>query len=168
MDWLQFAVQWLHVLLGIFWFGSVLYGDFILIPAIQTLSLGEQRKFGAAVGQRAAKVIPAVAGLVILLGIIRGTVFGPIKGPNELGTTYGLTWLVALVAAIATFYWGFRVITPAIAKLSEISEADATQSDGSASPRLAVIVADIKRKTLLELIGFVVIFSCMILMRFGL
>jgi uncharacterized membrane protein len=33
MDWLLFVVQWLHVFLGIFWFGAVLYSDFILIPA---------------------------------------------------------------------------------------------------------------------------------------
>jgi uncharacterized membrane protein len=168
MDWLQFAIQWLHVFLGIFWFGSVLYADFILIPAIQTLPFARQREAGGAVGTRAVRVIAPVAGLVILLGIIRGTVFGPIKSLADLGTSYGITWLIALVVAIATFYWGLRVIGRAIEKLNTIAESDAIQPDGRPTPRLVAIIDDIKRKSFLELAGFVVIFTAMILMRFGL
>ncbi len=167
MDWPVFIVQWLHVFFGIFWFGAVLYGDFVLIPAIQTLSLPKQREFGSAVGARAVRVIVPVSGLVILLGIVRGTLFGPVKSLDVLTSTYGLTWLLALVAAIATFFWGYRVITPAVERLNEVEEGEATLPDGTPSPRLAAIIADIKRKTLLELVGFFVIFTCMILMRFG-
>jgi uncharacterized membrane protein len=168
MDWLQFAVQWLHVFLGIFWFGSTLYVDFILIPGLQTLAPGKAREAGAAVGAQAFRIIPAVAGLTILLGVIRGTAFGPIKSIGDLGTTYGITWLVALVAAIATLYWGLRVLTPAVEKLNAVPDSEATQADGTPSPRLAAIIDDIKRKARLELIGFLVIFTAMILMRFGL
>jgi len=167
VDWPVFIVQWLHVFFGIFWFGAVLYGDFVLIPAIQTLSLPKQREFGSAVGARAVRVIVPVSGLVILLGIVRGTLFGPVKSLDVLTSTYGLTWLLALVAAIATFFWGYRVITPAVERLNEVEEGEATLPDGTPSPRLAAIIADIKRKTLLELVGFFVIFTCMILMRFG-
>ena len=115
MDWLQLAVQWLHVFLGVFWFGSTLYVDFVLIPGLQTLTPGKAREAGAAVGAQGVKVILPVAVLTILLGVIRGTVFGPIKSLEALGTIYGITWLVAL-----------------------------------------------------ELIGFFIVFTCMILMRFGL
>jgi len=167
VDWPVFIVQWLHVFFAIFWFGAVLYSDFILIPAIQSLPLPKQREFGSAVGARAVRVILPVSGLVILLGIVRGTLFGPIKSLDVLTSTYGLTWLFALVAAIATFFWGYRVITPAIERLNEVSEGEATLPDGTPSPRLAAIIADIKRKTLLELVGFFLIFTAMILMRFG-
>jgi uncharacterized membrane protein len=168
MDWLQFAVQWLHVFLGIFWFGSTLYVDFVLIPGLQTLPLARQREAGGAIGRRGVKVITPVAGLVILLGIIRGTVFGPIKSLSDVGTTYGITWVIALVAAIATFYWGLRVLTPAIERLNAIAESDSIQPDGKPTARLVTIIDDIKRKSFLELGGFVVIFTAMILMRFGL
>ena len=33
--WGLIIIQWLHVLLGIFWFGSVLYLDFVVIPAVR-------------------------------------------------------------------------------------------------------------------------------------
>ncbi|MFL5779358.1 MAG: hypothetical protein ACJ761_10495 [Chloroflexota bacterium] len=168
MDWLQFGVQWLHVFLGIFWFGAVLYADFILIPAINTLPLGKQREFGSAVGARAARIIPAIAAGVILLGIVRGTLFGPVKSLDFLLTTaYGLTWLVALVAAVSTFTWAKLQIEPAIARLVNVPDAEALTPDGQPTPKLEAIVADVKRKTLLELVGFFVIFTCMILMRFG-
>jgi hypothetical protein len=167
MDWPTFVVQWLHVFLGIFWFGAVLYGDFILIPAITTLSIRTQREIGGAIGPRAARIIEPVAGLVILLGIIRGTVFGPVKTLEFLTTAYGLTWIIALIAPIATFLWGKRVIVPAVERLNAISLDDVVTADGSPTPSFTTAIDRVKRVTLLELIGFFIIFSCMILMRFG-
>jgi len=166
MDWLVFGVQWLHVLLGIFWFGSTLYLDFVLIPALMTLPLGEQRRAGAAIGARAVPIFTGVAVAVIVLGILRGTVFGQIKSLDALGTQYGVTWLVALVAAVATAYWGLRILTPAVKKLYTIPESEAGAAGGQ-SPAIAAAVADIRGKGQIALLGFFVIFTCMILMRFG-
>jgi uncharacterized membrane protein len=168
MDWAQFAVQWLHVFLGIFWFGSTLYISFILIPALNTLSLSRQREVGVALSGRGVRIIEGVAMAVIFLGVIRGTVFGPIKSVDAFQTAYGITWVVALVAAVATFVWGSRVISPALARLNSIDESAALDGQGKPTPRLEAAVADVKRKAGLELLGFVVIFTCMILMRFGL
>ena len=98
MDWGQFVVQWLHVGLGIVWFGTVLYTAIILIPAISRLPLSEQRRVGSLIGEQGFKVIRPVAGAVILLGLIRGTLFGPIKSLDALTSAYGITWL--LVAGV--------------------------------------------------------------------
>lgn len=167
MDWMLFAVQWAHVVLAIFWFGGVLYGDIVLVPALGTLSLPTQRGVGAAIGARANRVVPPVAGLVILLGILRGTVFGQLKSLDALTTTYGITWLVALAFAIGTFMFGLRVIGPSLERLSSISDDEALNPDGSPTPALAALIDRVKRNVLLELVGFLVIFTCMILMRFG-
>ncbi|MFL5681041.1 MAG: hypothetical protein ACJ77B_10620 [Chloroflexota bacterium] len=168
MDWLTAIVQWLHIFLAIFWFGGTLYSDFVLVPALSTLSLPTQREVGGAIGARAIRIIPAVAGGVILLGIIRGTVLGNIKSLADLGTTYGITWLVALIVAIGTFWWGYRVITPAIDALNATDDTAAIGRDGKPTPELAARIDDLKRKIGLELVGFVVILTCMVLMRFGL
>jgi hypothetical protein len=47
---------------------------------------------------------------------------------------------------------------------------DATQvdPDGSPTPELTAAVDRVKRLVTLELLGFLAIFTCMILMRFGL
>ena len=167
MDWLVFVVQWLHVILGVLWFGAVLYADFILIPALNTLPLTTQRAVGAAVGARGTPIIfPAAVG-VILLGIVRGTVFGPIKSLDALATAYGITWLVALALAVGLFVYGLRVLAPSLERLAAIPDAEAITADGSASPALVAALDRVKRAAMLELLLFVAIFTCMILMRVG-
>jgi uncharacterized membrane protein len=167
MDWALFIIQWLHVFFGIFWFGAVLYADFILVPALNTLSLDRQREVAAALGRQVVRVIPIVGGLTILLGIIRGVSFSSINSLDALTTTYGLTWLVALVAAIATYLWGDRVIRPDLQRLSAMPDAEAIGPDGQGTAALSSLTDRIKRNSMLELLGFFVIFTCMILMRLG-
>src|SRR5688572_17193869 len=113
MNWLQFAVQWLHVLLGILWFGYALSMYFLVAPALMELPESQGRITNARLGAIGARVFPFVAVLVVLLGIVRGTVFGPIDSVGALlGTTYGWTWLVALFATLGLLYTGARHIGP--------------------------------------------------------
>ncbi|HET6650341.1 MAG TPA: hypothetical protein VFH79_09315 [Candidatus Limnocylindria bacterium] len=168
MNWGQFVVQWLHVGLGVLWFGTVLYNATILIPAISRLPLGEQRRVGSLIGEQGFKVIRPVAGAVILLGLIRGTLFGPIKSLDMLTSAYGITWLVGLAFAIGAYVWAERMVGPALARMNAIPEAEALGPDGAPTPALESAVGVVKRNAVLELGFFAVIFTCMILMRFGL
>lgn len=164
MNWIAFAVQWLHVLLGILWFGNALAVAFFLIPAISTLPIPTQRQVEDRYVEIADRTFKVVAPTVIVLGVLRGTVFGPIQSIESLGTPYGITWLVALGAAIATFLWGLYVIGGA----TRMMNAAPLAPDGGPTPELERATARLKRVAVLELLGFVVIFTCMILMRFGL
>lgn len=168
MDWGVFVVQWLHVLLGIVWFGTVLYNALILIPALNRMPLGLQRQVGERIGEQAFKVIRPVSAAVIILGILRGTLFGPIRDLDGLLTPYGITWLVALAFAIAAAVWAETMIKPALDRMNAIPEAEAVGPDGQPTPALVSAIAVAKRSTILELGLFAVIFTCMILMRFGL
>jgi uncharacterized membrane protein len=168
MDWALFVVQWLHVGLGVLWFGTVLYNAFILIPAVSTMPLTAQRQVARAIGAQGFKIIRPVAIAVIVLGVIRGTLLGPIDSIEDLGTAYGITWLVALGVAIGAYFWAERVIGPALERMNAIPEAEALGPDGAPSPAFEAAIAAVKRVTILELGFFVVIFTCMILMRFGL
>jgi hypothetical protein len=84
------------------------------------------------------------------------------------GTAYGITWLVALVVAVVAFFWGLNVIGAAVARFNAFDMSRATVADGRPSPEFTALIADIKRKSSIELLLFLVIFTCMILMRFGL
>ena len=159
------GVQWMHVLLGILWFGTVLSLDVIVIPAINRLPVVAQRDISSAIGARATPLFQVVVPTIIVLGVVRGTLLGPIKGVDTLlGTAYGLTWLVALVVTVGTYLWGLLVIVPAIRAM----DAAPLSQDGAATPTLVAATDRVKRLVLLELLGFLVIFTCMILMRFGL
>ncbi|HEX9413095.1 MAG TPA: hypothetical protein VF916_06285 [Ktedonobacterales bacterium] len=86
------VVQWLHVLLGIFWFGSNLYVDAVLIPTLNTLPLQEQQKIGALVGPRTSRVLVPAGLTVVVLGFLRGTIFGHLHSLDAVfGTAYGIT-----------------------------------------------------------------------------
>ena len=155
MNWLQFAVQWLHVLLGILWFGYALSMYFLVAPALMELPESQGRITNARLGAIGARVFPFVAVLVVLLGVIRGTVFGPINSLEDLfGTAYGWTWLVALVATLGLLYTGARYIGPIFEGLKDTKDyaADAIR---------------LRRVSQIDLGIFFVVFTCMILMRFG-
>ena len=165
MNWAVVIVQWLHVLFAILWFGQSLSLATITIPALSRLPLVRQQEIGAELGKQGVRVIDIVGPAVIVLGVLRGTVFGQIKSADDLfGTAYGLTWLVALVLAIATFLWGRFVIVPSTRLLSQAP----VNPDGSPTAELDAALRKAKGVTVLELIGFLAIFTCMILMRFGL
>jgi uncharacterized membrane protein len=156
VNWVQFAVQWLHVLLGIFWFGYSLAVYFLVAPALVSMPEAAQRDTWGRLGALAARVLPGVTGLVVLLGILRGTVFGPIKSLEDVfGTAYGVTWLVALVVTIGLIVHGARFLGPATVALRD-------------APDFEKASARVRRLATADLAGFAVVFTCMILMRFGL
>jgi uncharacterized membrane protein len=165
MDWIVVGVQWLHVLLGILWFGNALVLDVIVIPAINRLPIVAQREIASYIGARSTPIFHVVVPLIIVLGFVRGTVLGPIKSVDILlGSAYGLTWLVALIVTILTYLWGLFVIIPTLREMDRVP----LNADGTATSELERATNRVKLVVSLELIGFFVIFTCMILMRFGL
>ena len=165
MDWLTFGVQWLHMLLGILWFGYSLSLAVIIIPAINRLALSRQREIGQYLGERGESVIDFVGPAVIVLGFIRGTWLGQLHSVSDVfGSAYGWTWLVGLLAATATFLWGKLVIVGALNTMNRVPLG----ADGTATAELVAAADRVKLVVVLELAGFLVVFTCMVLMRFGL
>ena len=165
MDVVTIVIQWVHVLLGIIWFGYSLALAIFVIPALSRQPIPAQRQMGIALGERATPIIDVLAPSIAVLGFIRGTFLGPIDSVADVFTTaYGITWLVALITITATFLWGRFVIVPTVMRLN----AAPLTADGGPTPELDAAVARAKLVTVLELLGFFVIFTCMILMRFGL
>ena len=164
MDWLVVVVQWLHVLLGILRFGNALAVAAFLIPTLNRFPLALQREVGGRYGDISTRVLNVVIPTVIVLGVVRGTVLGPIDSIEDAVTTaYGITWLVALVVALGLWAWSRFVIEAAVEKMNAVP----ISPDGVVSPELTAATDRVKRAVILELLGFVVIFTCMILMRFG-
>jgi uncharacterized membrane protein len=166
--WPLIIIQWLHVFFGIFWFGSALYVDFVLIPAVTTLPLDQQRAVSKPISTVSARVIIPASLLAIALGILRGTIWGPVQSVDTLfGNAYGMTFLIGFIAALATFLWGLLVTTRAAQRLDTFPVAEVMQSGSPASLAFAAQLQRVKLFAMLELLGFFLIFTCMILMRFG-
>ncbi len=81
---------------------------------------------------------------------MRGTFPGPIKGLDDVfGTAYGITWLVALNAAILTFLWGRIAINGAVRTMNLAP----LNPDGTAAPELEAATDLVKLVAVLELVG---------------
>jgi|SRR5579859_916530 len=152
--WLLAALQWLHVLGGIFWFGVVLTTDFIVLPAVMRLPSAAQHAFVTALARRAERIVIPVATTTILLGLVRGVAGGVL---GRLATAYGVTWIAAFVVGTSLLLFGVRILTPVANKLLEMPPG----------PEFDAALPRIRRLTLTELAGFGVILVLMISMRFG-
>ena len=147
------AVQWLHVLGGIFWFGSALTNHVVVVPAIKTQPPDSERVWFRSYSARYGQIIAIVAGTTIILGIVRGLVGGVW---SVLGSPYGLTWIASMFLGIGLAFVGARLVGPTAGSL-------ATAEPAGYAARLA-------RLTVLgrvELGLFLVLFTLMIAMRFG-
>jgi uncharacterized membrane protein len=153
VNWLTFSVQWLHVLLGVTWFGYAISMYFLVSPALAELPESQGRITNARLGQIGKRVFPIVASLVILLGILRGTVFGRIQSFEELTTTYGIVWLIALLGSLALIFTGARYIGPLFEGLND-------------APDYRASIQRLRAISRIDLGLFGVVFTCMILMRF--
>jgi uncharacterized membrane protein len=151
--WLLTVLQWLHILFAIAWFGGSVAVNFLVVPAAALLPAAEQAGWWKAFMARSIAFFAPVAGATIIFGIARGIAGGVL---SVLSSPYGLTWIAALLLAIAVAVWGARLTNPATARI-----ATSTASD------LAANVAAANRLGRIELGGFLVIFTLMIAMHFG-
>jgi len=152
------VIQWLHVFLGVFWLGAVLYVDFILLPTLNRLPLQEQQRVGGQLGPRTSRILVPVGITVVLLGFLRGTVFGQLHSLDAvLGSAYGVTWLISLLLGLGVIVWGLFALAP---RAEALNTAKSPEEYGA-------IVKTLRALILVELLIFLALFTCMILMRFG-
>jgi len=153
--WLLAALQWLHIFGGIFWFGSVLTADFILLPTLRNLRAETREEFFRAfVNGAGPKIVAWIAAGTIALGVIRGIVGGVL---GNLPSPYGVTWIAAFVVGSTLLFLGTRILTPAARRLIELPQG----------PEFEEGLGRLRRLTLTELTGFMLILGLMIAMRFG-
>ncbi|HEX8994417.1 MAG TPA: hypothetical protein VF812_00145 [Ktedonobacterales bacterium] len=161
--WLTIVVQWLHVFAGIFWFGSRLVVTLILLPTMRRVSQAKQHDFLRELTRHFIRVEPALGVATLLLGFLRGTLVGAVTGVDvAFGTTYGLTWTAALALGVVIAILG-GVVGANFVKLRDIPMAD----DGSSEASFALQLGKTQRVSQVSLALFLLIFTCMILMRFG-
>lgn len=165
MNWGEATVQWLHILFGTFWFGGALFANFVVVPSMMKLPAEPQQQFLKNLAASPAMLIAASGAIV--LGFIRGTVFGEVTDFAALGTPYGIYWLIGLVAACLTYAYGTWFLQPRANRLGIDMAVAGVGPDGRLSQDLAARMSRLKVIALLELVGFFVVFTTMIAMHFA-
>lgn len=151
------VVHWLHVLAGTVWFGGQVFGSLVLTPALLSRPAAEARELVQGMGRWAGPVMGGSGMLVLLLGIVRGTVLGPVRSLDALfSTAYGLTFLAALLLTLFVMGYSGKVR----GRMAErVWDGDAYRP-GAAEY--------LRRTGAVTLAGLTAIVLCMVLMRFGL
>ena len=97
-DPLLFAVHWIHVILGVYWFGSVLYTNLVLFPVFGRLSPDSEAAARSALRSgRGGTITKVVSFATIGTGILRGLLS---EVHERITSSYGLTYLGALAIGI--------------------------------------------------------------------
>lgn len=171
MDWLEFGVQWLHVIFAVFWFGSTMYLHFVLLPTMQRIPPASARDIGRAIVPRMAMAMRIAGAAVIALGVVRGIGWGP-RNATETGfdfaSSYGITWSVSILLALAIFAIGDGVVSRTARRLYGDDGLWSFATAGGPPPAGFVALAGrLRAAGLAQFALFVAAFTGMILMRFG-
>ncbi len=152
--WVLILLQWLHILAGIFWFGSAMTASIVAFPAFRKVQPETQRAIIEAFAARYGRLVAAVAGLTIILGILRGLAGGVL---SVLTTAYGLTRIAAIALALAIAAFEGARLSPSVGRLIAASRPE----------EIRALDKRIANQGAVQLAGFLVLFSLMIAMRFG-
>ena len=102
-DVLLFVLQWLHVFLAVWWFGSIIVTRVTLWPALRRLGPETDQDVRRAMGQVEPRWIHWATTIgTVALGIIRGAYAGAL---GRLDEPYGITYLAAGALGIAMISW---------------------------------------------------------------
>jgi uncharacterized membrane protein len=158
--WVIVVVQWLHVLSGITWFGGILFIALALLPALRGVAPADQRAVVNPLARRIIQVMTVAALSTVILGILRGTVFGAVQSTEvAFGTAYGWTWITALVLGLITIACGIVLIGQNLRKLAGVPVG----ADAAYTAQLQTLTTG----SYITLVAFAATFTCMIRMRFG-
>lgn len=154
MVWLQSVLLYLHIVGAIFWFGSGLFLQFFMVPALVSMQFEAQKPWMVATSTRYGRVVGPIAGLTVLLGLLRGIAVGVL---GNLGSAYGLTFLASIVGAVFVIVVGARFIGPTAEKM-----AVATSREG-----VVELAGRIRRYGRFEIGGMLAMVALMVAMRAG-
>ncbi|HEX9729259.1 MAG TPA: hypothetical protein VGA37_12205 [Gemmatimonadales bacterium] len=123
MDPLLVSLRLVHVVLGVFWAGTLIFTALFLAPAIRDTGPDGAKVMGALLRRRFFDIMPAVALLTLLSGVwLYWRVSGGFN-PDYVRSASGATLGVGGVAAIIAFGIGVGVMRPAMLRAAALMQA---------------------------------------------
>ncbi len=147
------VVQYLHVMFGSILIGSAVYMHFVLWPGILSRPSAEAKAFYEGILKKTSILMASSGGMTFLLGILRGTLFGPIHTAKDMGTPYGIAFSIAMTATLILLIFAPR-IGPTLLKKVWDGNKFAPNAEKT-----------VNAMSLVPLVALLVILLCMVLMR---
>jgi hypothetical protein len=130
MDLLLILARVLHVGLGAFWAGVVLYNAVFLGPAMRDAGPDGMKVGAALMRRRLMVVMPWIAGLTILSGLWLYWRMSGGFAPGYMSSRMGATLGVGGLAAITAFAIGMVFMRPAMMRAMALSQQAAQRPPG--------------------------------------
>jgi len=132
MDWFMIVLRLLHIVLGAFWVGSLIFISFYLMPSVQELGPDGGKVVQALTRRGIFSVLPVVAILTILAGL---GLFWKVSHGHEkewMASGTGMTLSLGAVAAIVAAFLGIVIARPAAMRAEALTQAAVQMPEGPA------------------------------------
>ncbi len=150
-------VQWLHILAGVVWMGGSVIFALVVYPMLFERPKDDARAMYEHMAKPMGVLMAVCGNLTPLLGLLRATVMGPIKSLAQLWeTSYGVTFCVAFALSAFLAAHGARTSD----RIPALLEGEGVISKA--------VGRSLMRDAWVSVFGFVLVLTCMVLMRFGL
>lgn len=137
MDLLQIVLRLVHIVLGVFWVGTMIFNAFFLMPSMLEAGPDAMKVAAGLTKRRFLDVLPPVAGLTLLSGIWlywRASVgFQSAYMRSAAGMTYGTGAALAILA----FILGVAIMRRSMLQAMALSQAAASAPPPERDAKLA-------------------------------
>lgn len=119
---LLLTMRVLHIVLGVFWAGTLIFNAIFLVPAIRDAGPEGAKVVAGLMRRRFLDVMPAVAALAIASGLWLYWFDSAGFQPSFMRSSMGRTLGIGAAAAIAAFVLGVGILRPAMLKAAALSQ----------------------------------------------
>jgi uncharacterized membrane protein len=144
---LLIVARLLHVLLGVFWAGTIIFTAFFLVPAIAEAGPDGAKVMAGIQRRRFMDVMPVVGLITVVSGL---WLYWKISGGFDhhwMHTPTGLAYGIGGLIAIVGFGIGLGVMRPAMLKIGGLAAGAAHETDPAKRERMIGEVARLRRRS---------------------
>ena len=132
----------LHVGLGVFWAGTMMFATWLLAPAVQEVGPDGGKVMAALARRGMMTIMPIAAVLTLLSGLWLLWRVSAGFNPSYMGSTIGIVYSLGMLSALVAFGIGIAVVRPAMMQsaTADPARAQALRQRGSRAQRVVAVL----------------------------
>jgi hypothetical protein len=151
MDGALVILRFLHVVLGAYWAGVIMFTALYLEPSVRAAGPAGGQVMGQLVARGHLTMLPVVALVTILSGVdLLRRVSGGFD-PAFMASRMGIALSIGALAAIVAFIIGVSIMRPTALKVMALSQAAMQAPEGAARDAQLAAIAPLRRRATVTL-----------------
>ncbi len=137
------AMRLVHIVLGAFWVGTLIFTAFFLGPAVRDAGPEGGKVMEALMRRRFMNIMPVVAILTLASGVWLYWFASAGFQPAYMRSPAGMTIGIGALAAVAAFVLGVGILRPAMLKAARLSQDPAQLAAAQALRMRAAVMGQV-------------------------